>query len=195
MLPGFVSVYSALTRLRAKLFTLLCRADFQRIGPHSTLQTPIRLRGTRQIEIGQRVFVGSGSWLEVLEAQRPGSGPAIRIGDGTSISGFCTITAAQEVVIERDVLIARYVYISDHSHAYTATDKPIKAQGITKVAPVRIREGAWLGQNVVVCPGATIGRNAVIGANSVVRGDIPDYCVAVGAPARVVRCNVAASVS
>jgi acetyltransferase-like isoleucine patch superfamily enzyme len=55
------------------------------------------------------------------------------------------------------------------------------------VMPVLIRQGAWLGQNVVVCPGVTIGRGAVIGANSVVNRDIPDFCVAAGAPARVLK--------
>jgi acetyltransferase-like isoleucine patch superfamily enzyme len=60
-------------------------------------------------------------------------------------------------------------------------------QGVDKVQPVLIREGAWLGQNVVVCPGVTIGKGAVVGANSVVTTSIPDYCVAVGAPAKVIR--------
>ena len=50
-----------------------------------------------------------------------------------------------------------------------------------------IGDGAWLGQNVVVCPGVTIGRGAVIGANAVVLDDVPDYAVAVGVPASVVR--------
>ena len=60
-------------------------------------------------------------------------------------------------------------------------------QGLTKVAPVRIGRGAWLGQNVVVCPGVTIGEGAVIGANSVVNREIPPHSLAVGAPARVLR--------
>jgi acetyltransferase-like isoleucine patch superfamily enzyme len=53
--------------------------------------------------------------------------------------------------------------------------------------PVLIKRGAWLGQNVVVCPGVTIGRGAVVGANSVVNQDLPDHCVAAGAPARVLK--------
>jgi acetyltransferase-like isoleucine patch superfamily enzyme len=60
-------------------------------------------------------------------------------------------------------------------------------QGVDKIQPVLIKRGAWLGQNVVVCPGVTIGRGSVIGANSVVVKDIPDFSVAVGAPARVVK--------
>ena len=53
--------------------------------------------------------------------------------------------------------------------------------------PVRIGAGSWLGFGTVVLPGATIGRHVVIGANSVVRGDIPDYSIAAGNPARIIR--------
>ena len=79
------------------------------------------------------------------------------------------------------------LYISDHIHRYTHTNKPILSQGLDKIRPVLVKKGAWLGQNVVVCPGVTIGSGAVIGANSVVTRDIPDYSVAVGAPAQVVK--------
>lgn len=192
-LPGFVSFYRLWTRAYAKIFTTLCRGDFSRLGRRSTLHPPAQLHGVQHIAIGSKVFVGPNCWLEVLDPAEPRPVPVIAIGDGTSITGFCTITATRSVVIEANVLIARYAYISDHTHAHALPDRPIKHQGIAKIAPVRIREGAWLGQNVVVCPGVTIGRNAVIGANSVVRDDVPDFCTAVGAPARVVRCNAALS--
>ena len=112
---------------------------------------------------------------------------AISIGSGTSIAGACVISAARGVVVEENVLLARNVYISDHIHRYAQIGTPILAQGIDKIAPVRIKRGAWLGQNVVVCPGVTIGEGAVIGANSVVTHDIPEFCVAFGAPARVAK--------
>jgi len=60
-------------------------------------------------------------------------------------------------------------------------------QGFERLEPVAIGDGAWLGQNVVVCPGVTIGTGAVVGANSVVTEDVPAYSLAVGAPARIVR--------
>jgi acetyltransferase-like isoleucine patch superfamily enzyme len=53
--------------------------------------------------------------------------------------------------------------------------------------PVRIGDGSWLGTGTVVLPGAQVGRHVAVGANSVVTGKLPDYCVAVGAPARVIR--------
>jgi SAM-dependent methyltransferase len=84
-------------------------------------------------------------------------------------------------------LLARNVYISDHNHAYVDLTRPIVHQGIGKVSPVFIGRNTWLGQNVSVLPGVTIGEHCIIGANSVVRSSIPSYSVAVGAPARVVK--------
>jgi acetyltransferase-like isoleucine patch superfamily enzyme len=85
------------------------------------------------------------------------------------------------------VLLARNVYIADHMHAFEDHLRPILDQGIDRVSPVVIEAGAWLAQNVVIGPGVTVGRGAVVGANSVVLCDVPDYTVAVGAPARIVR--------
>ena len=149
------------------------------------LQLPIRLAGTRRIVIGEGVFVGSNSWLETVG--NGDGGPALVIGDGTSISGLAHITAAQSVRIGRNVLLARNVYISDHNHRFEDPETPILYQGILEPRAVLVEDGAWLGENVVVLPGVTIGRGAVVGANSVVLSDVPERCVAVGAPARVVR--------
>jgi acetyltransferase-like isoleucine patch superfamily enzyme len=63
----------------------------------------------------------------------------------------------------------------------------VLAQGVDRIAPVEIGDGAWLGENVVVGPGVRIGRGAVVGANAVVLESVPDHAVAVGAPAHVVR--------
>jgi acetyltransferase-like isoleucine patch superfamily enzyme len=183
----FLDFYRLWIRLRGKIFTLLGRSAFHQFGAKSVLLPPVRLGGERFVAIGKQVFVGPNSWIEVMQPGSTSPGPAISIGDGTAIVGYCTITAVQQVVIEEKVLIARYAYISDHTHAYSSPNQAILDQGIAKVAPVRICAGAWLGQNVVVCPGVTIGRNAVIAANSIVRHDVPDFCVAAGAPAQVIR--------
>jgi acetyltransferase-like isoleucine patch superfamily enzyme len=178
--------YRWTVRLKSKLFSVLVSGAFAKFGKRAVLMTPIRLSGEERIAIGNGVFIGPASWLQTL----PDGGDhavAISIGDGTSIAGSCVISAVRGVVIEEDVLFARNVYISDHIHKYQDFDKPILDQGVDKIAPVLIRRGAWLGQNVVICPGVTIGRGAVVGANSVVNRDVPDYSLAVGAPARVVK--------
>jgi len=168
------------------MFSLLISGAFADFGSKTVLMYPLRLKGEERIAIGDSVFIGPGSWLQTL----PDAGNksvAISIGKGSSCAGACVISAVRSVILEDHVLLARNVYISDHIHKYTDRDKPVLAQGLDKIEPVVIKRGAWLGQNVVVCPGVTIGVGAVIGANSVVTKSLPDYCVAAGAPARVLK--------
>ncbi len=125
-----------------------------------------------RIAIGRDVFVGPGCCLQTLD--EGGDGVAIVIGDGVNIAGSCVLSAVSHVRLGRSVLLARNVYIADHAHAFEDTTRPVLDQGVTDIRPVEIGDGAWLGQNVVVCPGVRIGRGAVVGANAVVREDVPD---------------------
>jgi acetyltransferase-like isoleucine patch superfamily enzyme len=182
---GFLAVYRLLGRAWAKTFSVVSGGAFASFGPRSVIQPPVRLAGEQRIAVGRDVFVGAGSWLQVLEG--PGDDVALELGDGTSISGNCVLSAATSVKLGKKVLIARGVYVADHNHAYADRERAVLDQGVDGVAPVEIGDGAWLGENVVVGPGVSIGRGSVIGANSVVVSDVPDYAVAVGAPARVVK--------
>ena len=171
-------------RLMGKGFSLAVGGAFAEFGPRSVLQPPVRLGGERRIAIGSDVWVGAGSWLQSLSES---GGVVLSIGDGTSISGNVVISAARSVRLGKKVLIARGVYISDHIHNYGDPETAVLDQGIGRLEPVEIGDGAWLGENVVVCPGVTIGRGAVVGANAVVTTDVPEHSLAVGAPARIVR--------
>ena len=182
----FLFFYRSFHRLRSKCFSLLIAGAFAHFGKRTVLSTPTRLSGEKRISIGDAVFVGAGSWLQALPDGENRS-VAIAIGSGTSIAGACVISAVRQVTLEESVLLARNVYISDHTHKNSIAGEPVLSQGLDRIKPVLIKRGAWLGQNVVVCPGVTIGSGSVIGANSVVRESIPDFCVAAGAPARVVK--------
>jgi acetyltransferase-like isoleucine patch superfamily enzyme len=184
----FIGLYRGLRRLWAKAFSVLVSGAFAEFGAHSVVEPPVRLNGERRISVGNGVYVGGGSWLQVLGA---GDGVALRLGDGTSIAGGCVLSAARSIRIGRKVLMARNVYVADHSHAFADTTRAVLDQGVDRIAAVEIGDGAWLGENVVVAPGVRIGHGAVIGANAVVLDDVPDHAVAVGAPARVVRTLVA----
>jgi lipopolysaccharide O-acetyltransferase len=181
---GFVGLYRLWVRGKSKAFSLLVARAFASFGDHSVLQPPIRLSGESRIAIGSGVFVGAGSWLQVLEE---GPDVALEIGDGTSIAGNCVLSASTSVRLGRQVLLARNVYVSDHIHAYRDTGRAVLEQGVEQIQDVVIEDGAWLGQNVVVCPGVRIGKGAVVGANSVVVEDVPAHSLVVGAPARIVR--------
>jgi tetrahydrodipicolinate N-succinyltransferase len=183
---SFLSAYRLAHRVWGKLFSLCVGPAFQSFGRRTVIEPPVRIGGEARIAVGHGVFVGGGSWLQALPdgASRE---VALRIGDGCMLGGCCVLSAIRGVTLEDEVLVARNVYISDHIHHYQDTSRPIRRQGIDKVAPVVVGRGAWLGQNVIVCPGVRIGRGAVVGGNSVVTEDIPDFSVAVGAPARVVK--------
>lgn len=180
-------LYRLARRARAKCFSLACGGAFASFGRGTVIEPPVRISGERRIALGSGVYVGEGSWLQALDGF--GDEVAISIGDGTSIAGSCVLSAARSVTLGKNVLLARNVYVADHSHAFGDLSAPVLAQGVDEIAPVLIDDGAWLGQNVVVCPGVRIGKGSVVGANSVVLGDVPDNAVAVGAPARIVRTS------
>jgi acetyltransferase-like isoleucine patch superfamily enzyme len=181
-----LSIYRLWARVAAKAISVLIGGSFATFGERSVIELPVRIKGEARISIGDDVFVGANSWLQTLQ-DGDNREPAIVIGSGTSVAGGCVLSAQRQIVIEDHVLLARNVYVSDHRHRYEDAEVPILAQGVTGISPVTIRRGSWIGQNVVVCPGVTIGVGAVVAANSVVKEDVPDRTMVAGAPAKVVR--------
>ena len=171
-------------RIRTCLQSTLFPLFFANFGRGARILRPLRISGSQNISIGSGVFINNGAWIETIRCFN--REPALDIQSGVYIGNHCHIIATQSIVIEADVLIADRVYIADYVHGYQDTQTPIKHQPLTPRAPVRIRAGAWIGENVALI-GCTIGRNSVVGANSVVTSDVPDCCIAVGSPARIIR--------
>ena len=107
-------------------------------------------------------------------------GKQITIGENSFVNHSFTASAAGGIDIENDVLIAPGVSILTVNHDFKDT-------WILICKPVRVCHHAWIGANVTICPGVTIGAHSIIGTGSVVTKDIPDYCVAVGNPAKVIK--------
>lgn len=167
------------------LFRLAVAPFFGNFGRRSVVLRPRGIEGIRRIKIGENVYVADGGLLAAV----PLTGCdhcELTIGEGCKIGSNNHIYATHSIIFESEVLTAGGVYISDNVHGYEDPTVAILKQPVQQLAKVRIGRGAWLGQNVCVI-GASIGRGSVIGSNSVVLQDIPDYCVAVGAPARIVR--------
>lgn len=170
----------------AKLKSLfLYPFQFKHFGKKSRIDKPLRIEGKQFIEIEDHVYVQPYTWL-ACQPLTCCNNPTLKLGEGTVVGNFNHIYATQSIVIENYVLTADKVYISDNLHGYDNPEIPIVQQPIKQIGEVRIGEGSWLGENVCVI-GASVGKHCTIGANSVVTHDIPDYCVAVGAPARVIK--------
>lgn len=113
-----------------------------------------------------------------------GNGKRVKIGFGCHINENVFIQAA---TIGDQVLIAPNVAILGNSHVASDINTPIVLQGETDYEIAIIGDGAWLGRNVIVMPGVCIGRHTIIGAGAVVTKDIPDFAVAVGVPAKIIK--------
>jgi acetyltransferase-like isoleucine patch superfamily enzyme len=170
--------------VRGRLTAPYWRRRMHRFGDGSILYRPNWVFRPEQMSIGDNVWISQGAWLEIGEPAWGRGEPVLRIGDGVVLRHHVTISAAESVVIEDDVLIAAWTSIYDSDHTLGPRGNAIWYP--QRLAPVRIGRGSWLGERVAVLRGADIGCHCIIGANSVVKGTIPDRSIAVGAPARVV---------
>ena len=126
-----------------------------------------------------------GKGLSVERAAWGAEEPVLRIGDGVGIRPYCTISAAESIVIEDHVVLFAFSTVLDSDHTFVRGE-PSVLRGPLQTSPVRIGRGTWIGERVAILRGSDIGERCIIGTNSVVRGHIPDNSIAVGAPARVV---------
>lgn len=140
------------------------------------------------IHIGRDTALGP--WCSLTVGMTPGqamlSDRVLVIGDRCVIGRGCSIAANLAIEIGDDVYFGPNVFVTDHNHSNLDSTIPIGLQSAPE-KPVVIGERSWLGTGVVVCPGVTIGKNAIVGANSVVTRDLPDGSVSAGAPASVIK--------
>jgi acetyltransferase-like isoleucine patch superfamily enzyme len=177
---------------RFHLVSYLRMARVRLTQPHIVLHGLVFLgRGVRlearegfgRLEIGRFVHLGDGTKLRCHEG-------SLRVGDKSVFGADNTVNCYLDIEFGEATLLSDWIYICDFDHRYADLGAPIKDQGIVKT-PVRIGPGTWIGTKVTVLRGSRVGRGCVLGAHAVVRGDVPDFAVAVGAPARVVRDRVA----
>ncbi|MDA8073231.1 MAG: acyltransferase [Actinomycetota bacterium] len=164
------------------------RMRFGQFGRRSIVYRPTWLYGTRWMAVGEGVLVMPGAWLAVERVAWGASAPVLRIGDRVGIRANCTLSAAASIVIEDDVVLGGSVTVVDSDHTWR-DGHPNVLYNPVDAEPVRIGRGTWVGDHATILRGSQIGELCVIGANSVVRGTVPDRSVAVGIPAKVVGTN------
>lgn len=171
--------------IHSRIFSLFYKFLFKKYGKNSSIIFPLNIMGIKNISIGNNVYVAYKTSLSAMPLTVTES-PILEIGDGTSIGNFNHIFATGKIIIGKKVLTADKVYISDNLHSYEDVTIPIMDQKIKQINHVEIGDGTWIGENVCIL-GVKIGKNCVIGANSVVTKDIPDYSVVVGSPAVIIK--------
>lgn len=194
------------TRLARRVYAFMHDAverdlpRFANVPKNLHIELPRRIFESQCFYIGDDVHIGPGALLVAqtyypTEMMQPPDGaldiqrfnPRIVIGNRVTSTGGLTLAAMQAITIEDDVMFAGNVFVTDGSHGLEHTDLPYKFQPMSRIAPVTIRRGCWIGQNAVILPGVTIGEMAIVGANSVVTRDVPARSIVAGSPARVLK--------
>lgn len=140
------------------------------------------------IEIGNNVFIGRHSIVSAKDA-------SISLGDAVNISSHCRIATSSGIDIGSSVLIAAYVYIGPGNHSIDASEMPLIEQPVENRGGVRIGAGSWIGTRATILDGVTIGRDAIVGAHSLVNSDVPERAIVAGTPARILRYRDAIAAS
>jgi acetyltransferase-like isoleucine patch superfamily enzyme len=192
--PGALGLF-----LRSKLYPLILGSVGRNVvfGVNVTVRHPHKIaiadnvviddaccldaKGTdnKGIEIGTGVFVGRNTILSCKNGD-------IIVDENANLGFNCEIFSASRVRIGKSVLMAAYTYLVGGDHLYDRIDVPVLEQGRT-ARGIEVADNVWLGTHVVVADGSRIGRDAIIGAGAVVIGDIPEFSIAAGIPAKVIR--------
>ena len=135
--------------------------------------------GNQGLQIGDGVFVGKNTILTCHDGD-------VILGDNVNIGFNCVISSLSRIEIKANSLLASYVYMVGGDHVADRTDIPVLIQGRTSKGIV-VGEGCWLGAHVAILDGSEIGRDTIIGAHGTVNGKIPEFSIAVGTPAKVLR--------
>ena len=158
---------------------------FKKVSIKARIYKPLQIDGPKNITLEKYCVISAQTWLAAL-AHGNTKNPTLTFNEGCKIGHFNHIYCTGTITFEKNVLTADKVYISDNLHEYENIEIPICKQPIKHLKAMIIGEGAWIGENACII-GANIGKGSVIGANSVVTKDIPDFCVAVGAPAKIIK--------
>jgi acetyltransferase-like isoleucine patch superfamily enzyme len=145
--------------------------------------TIIRFKSRMDLFPFRKFSIGSNCIVEDFATINNGVGD-VTIGNNCGI-GLSNVIIGP-ITIGNYVMLAQNIVISGLNHGYADVNLPPRLQKVT-TKQITINDDVWIGANCVITAGVTIGKHAVIGAGSVVTKDIPEFCVAVGNPARVIK--------
>lgn len=154
------------------------------------VRSPFRIRGRRFIQFGKGLTTGTDCRFDAFPSEGK---ECLKLDNDIQINDAVHIAAINSVTIGNRVLISSKVFISDHHHGcygkgniHTSPLIPPIERDLSS-EPVNIGDDVWIGEFVAILPGVTIGNGVIVGAMSVVTKDIPEYSIAVGSPAKVIK--------
>lgn len=176
-----------LIKKKNTLYLKWLKKQFAHFGEGSSISHILNLGGAEFISIGENVHFGEYCVLEAIPENKK---PEITVGDNSRIGDFAHLGAVDFIHIGKNVYTGRYILINDHSHGSPEerfSDIPPFNRKLYSKGGITIEDNVWIGDKVAILSGVTIGKGAIIGANSVVTKDIPAFSIAAGSPARIIK--------
>lgn len=158
-----------------------------KIGRNSRIENNciIGALGKVGLTIGNNSSIGVFSRV-IVSSGYQNLGEYIRIGNNVGVGGYSNLGGSGGVCIGDNTIIGPYFSAHPENHIFEDINKEIRLQG-TQRAAIIIEENCWLGAKVTVLAGVTIGKGSIIGAGAVVTKNIPEYSIAVGNPAIILK--------
>jgi acetyltransferase-like isoleucine patch superfamily enzyme len=192
--PGALGLF-----LRTKLYPRILR----RCGRGVVFGTNVVLRHPHKISIGDNCVIDDNCVLDAKGEDNRGiyiednvyigrnatiycQNGDIEIGDYANISSNCQIFSAKSVKIGKYLLMAAYCYLIGGGHKADQLDVPFIEQGRIAMG-ITLSDNIWVGAGVKILDGVNIGKNVILATGAVVTKDVPDYAIAGGIPAKVIR--------
>jgi len=170
-----------------KLYYFFQKKLFGDLGQNSIIFKPFLLYNKKNIFLGKNVFIRDFARIEPIKNWKEQIfNPRIIIGNNVCIEQGLHLTCVNTVIIEDGCVLSSYCMVTDIDHEYSDINERILEQPLLQNITI-IKKDAFIGSGVKIMAGVTIGVHAIIGANSVVTKDIPDYCVAAGIPAIIIK--------
>lgn len=164
--------------VRNFIYKLFC---FKKAGLYSYIGKPIYFKGLKNVSIGNKFRLYPLWRFEISDFG------SVTIEDDVSIGQFFhLVSVGSELIIKKGTVISADVLITNSDHRYTEINVPIYQQSMNNKTTI-IGENCFIGAGAKILAGTTLGKQCIVGANSVVKGDFPDYCVISGMPAKIIK--------
>ena len=189
---------------KATPLTIEDKALFAYFGEGAKILPPFRILNPQRISIGDRTAIREGCHInafldlsflmDYIDPRYRGDfapeqyqyDPRIEIGNEVQIGRFAFMSCTRSITIENNVVLSERVFVGDNNHTFSHPDVPIVQQPNQPGEPVIVGRGSWIGVGAALLAGARLGRNSVVGANSVCRkGTYPSHSVIGTEPAKV----------
>jgi len=183
------SISRKISAVYSILYSGWVSSRFKQFSVSSAITPPFYLLGEKYIKVGENTHIGKYGTLTAWDKGKIFY-PKIEIGNNVSIGPFCHITAINKITIGNNVLTGKWLTITDNSHGKTnfeCLEIPPTKRNLHSSGEVIIEEKVWIGDKVTILPNVTIGKGAIIAASAVVTKDVPEYAVAAGNPAKIIK--------